>query len=96
MRRVKLMPDYQCFPLWEAAGGTVGNIDPSSLPISQTLKDDLVQWAQSFDATLNLDDPAISGFQNIQEENAFIQLGNELGIRLQAELGQDFEVIVKL
>jgi hypothetical protein len=96
MRKIKLMPDYQCFPLWEASDGMLGNIDPNSLPISQTLKVDLAEWAHSFDLTLNLDDPPSSGFPDAQTEDAFIQQGNELGIRLQKELGQSFEVILSV
>jgi len=38
VRIIKLMADYQCFPLWEASPGKVGNVDPNTLPISEGLK----------------------------------------------------------
>ena len=96
MRTIKLMADYQCFPLWEASPGQVGNIDPKELPISDELKLQLLKWAQVYDGTLNRDDPTCSGFQSHEAEVEFKNLGNELGARLQAELGIDFNVKVKI
>lgn len=90
------MADYQCFPLWEASQGLVGNIDPKELPISDELKLQLLKWAQVYDGTLNMDDPTCSGFQSDDEETQFKSLGNELGVRLQAELGIDFNVKIKI
>jgi hypothetical protein len=92
MRKVKLMADYNCFPLWEASAGVVGNIDPSSLPISQELINKLTFWAELYDATLNLNDPLKSGFDNAHEEYAFIQLGRKLREQLKIELGLNFSV----
>jgi hypothetical protein len=59
MRTIKVMADYQCFPLWEASPGEVGNIDPDDLPISHILKERLAAWARAFDATLSMDYPPI-------------------------------------
>ena len=96
MRTIKLMADYQSFPLWEASPGHVGNIDPASLPISDELKNRLMQWASDFDATLNLDDPAYSGFQSEGTRTEFKRIGNKLGERLAKELGSDFSVKIKV
>lgn len=96
MRTIKLMPDYQCFPLWEASPGQVGNIDPKSLPISGDLKMQLAIWAETYDATLNMDDPACSGFQSDEAEAAFKKNGSELGRRLQDELGPNLTVKIKI
>jgi len=96
MRTIKLMPDYQCFPLWEASPGQVGNIDPESLPISPDLRTQLLVWANTYDATLNVDDPACSGFQSNEAEVEFKRMGNELGERLRSELGPNFTVEVKV
>lgn len=38
MKTIKLMADYDCFPLWKSSPGEVGNIDPEDLPISYDLK----------------------------------------------------------
>jgi hypothetical protein len=94
MRVIRLMPDYQCFPLWEASPGTVGNIDPASLPLSVPVQERLTAWAGKFDATLNMNDPASSGFATQQVADAFRREGEVLARLLQNELGADY-VIVK-
>lgn len=84
------MADYYCYPLWEAPPGQVGNIDPSTLPISSDLIAQLTEWACMYDNTLNLDDPASSGFYNDEEESEFKKFGNEIGERLKNELGSGY------
>jgi len=96
MRTLKLMADYDSFPLWDASPGQVGNVDPGSLPISEQLQSELTAWAQSFNQTLNQDDPLNSGFVSTEEEEKFKAEGRALGERLQAELGADFLVKVKV
>ncbi|OJA61585.1 hypothetical protein BGV68_04545 [Burkholderia ubonensis] len=96
MRTIKLMADYQCFPLWEAAPGEVGNIDPKDLPISLALRDALTAWAAKFDATLNMDDPVNSGFGSDEEADKFRKEGAVLARRLQDELGAAYRVTKKL
>lgn len=96
MRILKIMADYDCFPLWEATPGQVGNVDPGSLPISKQLQAELAAWAQIFNHTLNQDDPQKSGFVCTEEEKKFKVMGRALGERLQAELGADFMVKVKV
>ncbi|EEF60033.1 hypothetical protein Cflav_PD3092 [Pedosphaera parvula Ellin514] len=90
------MADYQCFPLWEAPPGTVGNINPKDLPLSNNLRRDLAKWAEWYDSTLNLDDPAKSGFPNESIREEFKRTGEELGRRLKEELCKDFAVDVKV
>ena len=96
MKTLKLMADYQCFSLWEASPGEVGNIDPENLPISHDLKTQLATWAKIYDATLNMDDPACSGFQSDEADAEFKRVGNAVGDRLRAELGSNFSVKVKI
>ncbi|AUT64907.1 hypothetical protein [Paraburkholderia terrae] len=96
MRKIKLMADYQCFPLWEASPGVVGNINPQDLPISSLLKQKLMTWAATFDATLNMNDPASSGFENEQAANEFRLEGETLARSLQNELGAAYVVTKKL
>ncbi len=93
MRLLKLMADYECFPLWELSEN-VGNVDPDSLQISARLKADLMAWAELFDKTLNYDDPVRSGFSSTDEEDRFKEQGRLLGERLQAELGVTAKVSV--
>lgn len=90
------MADYQCFPLWEASPGVVGNIDPQDLPISSSLKQRLMTWAIRFNTTLNMNDPANSGFESEQAAYAFRQEGELLAQSLQEELGAAFIITKKL
>lgn len=96
MRVLKLMADYQCFPLWEASPGVVGNINPSDLPITELLQSRLMAWAEEFDKTLDMDDPAKSGFRTPQAQENFIKSGVELGQQLQDELGPEYSVLLKV
>ena len=82
-KKLKLMADYQCFPLW----GDGDNIDPASLPISDRLCEDLMTWALAFDATLVMDDPLSSAFPTGADELEFKREGQRLRDRLQTELG---------
>jgi hypothetical protein len=85
------MPDYQCFPLWRP-GTDAYNTDPASLPISADLAVELNVWADEYDATLDLDDPASAGFPDAAAENAFAERGLRLARRLAAELGDGWAV----
>ena len=96
MRVIKLMADYQCWPLWEESPGCVGNINPDELPISQGLKQQLAEWARAYDATLNMDDPLSSGFESPSDEHEFKSNGYKLAEQLRQELGHDFSVSVKV
>lgn len=95
MKKIKLMADYGCYPLWHVDSDEFGDIAPSSLPISESLQNALMDWANIFDSILDMDDPASSGFKNDQEEKDFIQKGYELSLCLKHELGNTYEVIYK-
>src|ERR1051325_2119946 len=94
MRTIKLMPDYQCFPLWEIYTGKAGhNVDPADLPISAELCSELVEWGLKFDSTLNLREPEKSGFADKGFWDDFKKTGFELLNRLKKEIGSEFNVI---
>ena len=94
-RRLRLMPDYECFPLWED-GEEVGNIDPTTLPISAALQSALFDWAARYDATLNHDYPPESGFQSKADEQKFVEDAEALLNRLRTELGEDYVIRLKM
>ena len=85
-RQFKLMPDYGCYPVWETRGDEYENMDPDTLPISETLATELTSWAAQFDATLNQRDPVSSGFASKAEECAFDMHGRSLWAELRKEL----------
>jgi hypothetical protein len=92
MRRIKLMADYDCWPLWEA-GDNVGNIDPSSLPISEELHNRLLAWAEVYNKTLAPSYPPESGSKSPKEEEIFEQEGLSVRASLAKELGVDYKII---
>ena len=75
MKKIKLMPDYHCFPLWWIDDDICCNIDPYSLPVSNMLAEELINWANEYDKTLNINDPVNSGFENTEKEQAFQEGG---------------------
>ncbi|HUS34868.1 MAG TPA: hypothetical protein VM680_05910 [Verrucomicrobiae bacterium] len=94
VRKIRVAADYQCWPLWEASPGKYGDINPASLPISDALRADLLEWKSRFDSILNWDDPGSSGFADAAAEQEFKRMGAALAERLQQELGAGFEVIL--
>lgn len=87
------MADYQCHPLWGVQPGDFGDISPDDLPISLELKKSLHDWATRYDLTLKMDDPASSGFHNKILESIFIEDGRKLAIKLQEELGINYNIV---
>ena len=93
MKEIKIMADYQCHPLWGVQPDDFGDISPDDLPISLELKKSLHDWATRYDLTLKMDDPASSGFQNKILESIFIEDGRKLAIKLQEELGINYNIV---
>ena len=92
VRTIKLMADYDCWPLWEQ-GSNEYNVDPAYLPISDDLRADLLQWGDAYDATLNRHDPARSGFSDPEAEGEWKLRGKSLANRLREEIGRDHEIV---
>ncbi len=92
MKIIKLMADYDCYPIWHDSDKEVGNIDPSLLPISKNLHECLLSWVDMFDSTLNRADPILSGFKNKDDADEFYAQGEQLMKRLTFELGSDYVV----
>lgn len=93
MRRLRLMADYGCHPLWGTAADEIGDVDPSGLPISAGLAAALAAWAAAYDATSNPDDPIASGFPSEVAAAAFRAQGIDLARRLREELGAGWEIV---
>lgn len=92
MKKIKLMPDYHCHPLWHDDSVECGDIDPDVLPLSDELKVRISRWAAVFDGLLNLDDPASSGFETQEEEKNFAREGELIMEELKNELGDEYVV----
>jgi hypothetical protein len=92
MRKIKLMADYECYPVWEEFNDGVDNIAPSSLPISEDLAERIDAWGDVYDKTLNNDDPASSGFSSQETMDMFETEGKKLHNELKQELAAQFTV----
>jgi hypothetical protein len=93
MNQIKLMADYDCFPLWGFIDGEFGNIDPNELLLSEDIKTQLLQWAKIYDSTLDKNDPSNSGFVSIESELEFKKFGDKLAQQLRLELGDTYLVL---
>jgi hypothetical protein len=92
-RILKLMADYDCFPIWEVFSDGIENITPDSLPISDDLKKDLHTWSDVYDQTLNIDDPESSGFVDAQSEQKFEIEGKRLWSELRSQLQTTCQIL---
>lgn len=92
MKTIKVMPDYHCWPLWNA-GGEIGNIDPALLPISEDLRSALLEWADVFDAILVTENPAASEFASEEARAEFDRHGRELARQVAKELSGSHHVL---
>lgn len=90
--QIKVLADYDCYPLWLVGDDVYKNISPDSLPISADLADSLDSWAMEYTATLNRDDPRLSGFPSNAAKRDFVHRGLNLAERLEEELGGAFDV----
>ncbi len=91
-KKIKLMADYQCYPLWWDEPTRWGDINPATLPLDAETILRLKKWADAMNATLTLADPASSGFPTQQEKEAFEQEGIEIFMLLEEELASEYEV----
>lgn len=89
MRTLKLMPDYECWPLWEEGE----NLDPATLPLSKTLQGRLLAWATVFDGSLDWDDPGHSPPMAPEVKAAFLEEGRRLAEDLAEELGAGWRIL---
>lgn len=93
MKAIKLMPDYNTFPLWHYEGEEVGAIDPIQLPLTGHLPERLTRWAKWYDTTLNQEYPPDSGFRSVGELIAFDKEGVLLWRDLRLALAKEYKVV---
>ncbi len=84
-RRIKVMADYGCYPLWAMDDGKIGPFSPYHLGVSLELENDLWAWAAEYDMSLNADDPANSKWSG-ERHKQHIEHGIALARRIKSEL----------
>ena len=92
-KKIRLMTDYGCYPLWWDEPDQVGDLDPESLPLTQETIQRLYHWADAFEARLNLADPSDSPEVTPEEVERFEWEGLSLWKQLHQELAPDYEVV---
>lgn len=90
---LKLMAEYGGTVLWNAGEGTVGPVEPATLPITRDLVADICRWAEAYDRTLNSEYPPESGFKSAHEAEAFELEGLRLWQGLRDQLGGEYKVL---
>lgn len=91
-RRIKLIADHDCWPLWGLDGDDIGNIDPAGLPLGNATLERLKRWAETYDSWLDRADPADTPPPSADALEAFEAKGRALWKQLRQELGPAFEI----
>ena len=91
-KRIKVMADYGTYMLWALDEGNVGSVAPQDLGVSDELSADLWTWANDFDMSIDLDDPAASRWTD-ERRRAHVEQGIALARRIKREY-PDREVFV--
>jgi hypothetical protein len=89
MKKIKLMADYNSWPLWYDDPDdqyNMGPFDPNSWPISESLCGELEAWQNKFNATIDMSNPSDAGFNSVKELEEFLEHGQKLKEKLAIEL----------
>ncbi|GBR10567.1 hypothetical protein GCM10007207_19190 [Asaia siamensis] len=92
---IKLMPEYECWPLWHSGPNNYDNIDPRFLGLSDKLVEEIENWAAVYDATLDQDYPPNSAFKSSRDERLFADDGFSLAEKIYLKLTRRYQVIFK-
>ncbi len=92
VKKIRLMADYGCDPLWWDEPDIVGNIEPEKLPLSPETITRLHNWANVYDARINWSDPYDSPELSPEEIEDFEREGISLWKQLRQELEPAYEV----
>ncbi|NYI58616.1 hypothetical protein [Cellulomonas soli] len=87
------MAEYESYPLWRERRNGVTNVSPESLGLPVELAAQLDAWASQFDSTLDVGDPANSGFTDPSQERTFYAEGLVLAKGVAEALGEEAEVV---
>lgn len=90
--RIRVMADYDCFPLWRDDPDGVSNIPPGEAGLPEELANELMVWADVYDRTLDRGDPLRSGFADADAEARFVAQGRVLAGRVAAAVGPGVSV----
>ncbi|WP_449417925.1 hypothetical protein [Phormidium nigroviride] len=92
IQKIKLMPDYYCYPLWGLDPDNIGDIDPEKLPLLPETINRLKAYSEAYQAGLNWDYPPDSPEPTKEEIESYEQEGISIWHQLRQELAPDYEV----
>lgn len=90
--KIRILADYGCNPLWWNESHNIYNIKIEELPLSNSTKEALHQWALLFDSYLDWDDPSNTPDLSIEEIKRFESEGLRLWLLLINELGSNYQI----
>ncbi len=93
VEKIKLMADYECYPIWWVSSNKAGDINPETLPLSEKTISRLQKWTEVYDEKMNWEDPSASDFPSVEAKAAFEAEGISLWKQLQKELVPNYEVL---
>ena len=91
-KRIKLMADYGCDPLWALDEDLFGSFPPEHLGLSEELTGAISAWAAGYESAIALDDPA-TGLWTEAQHGAHETEGRRLAVLMKRER-PDLEVYV--
>jgi hypothetical protein len=83
-KRIKVMADYGCDPLWALDEERYGCFAPEMIDLSPALTADLNAWGAAYDSSFDPDDPIVSRWSDAQHQ-AHTADGRKLAVRLKRE-----------
>lgn len=92
---VRLSVGYMEEPVMMRDSDGFRYLEVDDLDVSSQLKEEIQNWNDQYQNTLDHDDPMSSGFSEFQLEKAHVERGAELAKRLQEEFGDGYLVDYK-
>ena len=80
--KLKLMPEYECSPVWSVTDGPLKNVPVEELAVDEQLREQLHEWDRRFQDTFDANYPPDSGFRDPQERAKFLADGESLAEQL--------------
>jgi hypothetical protein len=92
--RLRLAPEFQCHPLWDADTGEPVSVFALGLP--EDLSSRIEKWDDKFQATFNENDPAASDFATDEARKAYFAEGRAIAAALRGAWPGELEIAAKL
>lgn len=89
-RRLRLAPEWNCSPLWDADSGEPVSVFRLGLP--EDLADRIEQWDDLWQATYNHDDPSSGGFKTDKARQAYYAEGRAIAQELKRVWSGELEI----